>query len=85
MHYTELLKANNIEFRMKFINLLRQETALDLSGLSQAYDILLDSKKVMIKFKSCDTEILNNIIRGLMELEINIGDTSFHEENADID
>jgi hypothetical protein len=80
MHYVELLKANNINFRIKFINILKDESAFEAIELSRIYDTLLDSKKVRIEFNINGTESLNKMVLELMELNINVGNSSFHEE-----
>jgi len=80
MHYIELLKATNKDFKIKFINILKDKSIFDTKELSYLYDILLDSKKVIIKFKELDLESLDSIVMSLMDISISFGDCSFHEE-----
>ncbi|KFF16055.1 hypothetical protein [Flavobacterium hydatis] len=80
MHYIELLKATNKDFKIKFINILKDRSIFDTKELSYLYDILLDSKKVVIEFKESDLESLNNVVIELMDIGICFGDCSFHEE-----
>jgi hypothetical protein len=80
MHYIELLKATNKDFKIKFINILKDRSIFDTKELSYLYDILLDSKKVVTLFKESDLESLNNVIIELMDIGICFGDCSFHEE-----
>ncbi|MBE8724727.1 hypothetical protein [Flavobacterium hungaricum] len=80
MHYLELLKAFNKDYRINFIQILKDKTLLNVSELSHAFDLLLDSKKVIITFKDYDFETLNGIVEELLKLEISFGECSFHEE-----
>jgi hypothetical protein len=80
MHYIELLKATNKDFKIKFINILKDRSIFDTKELSYLYDILLDSKIVVIEFKESDLESLNNVVIELMDIGICFGDCSFHEE-----
>lgn len=80
MHYLELLKAFNKDYKIKFIQILKDKTLLNVSELSHAFDLLLDSKKVIITFKDYDFETLNGIVEELIILEMSFGESSFHEE-----
>lgn len=82
MHFIELLGTNNKNFKIKFISILKQTSIFDTKTLSSLYDSLLDSKKVIIEFKELDICYLNDIAIELAELEIRIGQSSFHEEDG---
>lgn len=82
MHQIELLGTSNKNFRIKFISILKQTSVFDTKTLSSLYDSLCDSKKVIIKFKGLDISYLNDIVLELAELEIRIGQSSFHEEDG---
>jgi hypothetical protein len=82
MHQIELLGTGNKNFKIKFISILKQTSIFDTKTLSSLYDSLLDSKKVIIKFKELDISYLNDIVTELAELEIRIGWASFHEEDG---
>lgn len=83
MHYIELLKANNKDYKFKFISVLKDECSFDTKELSSMYDVLLDSKKVIIRLKKTDLNSLNKIALEIIDLDINIGESSFHEEDMD--
>lgn len=81
MHYIELLKAWNKDFKIKFITILKENTMYSSKELSSLYDNLLDSKKVIIEFKELDLKSLNSLVNDVSELDIRIGKSSFHEED----
>lgn len=80
MHYLELLKASNKDNKIKFIQILKDKTLLSVSELSVLFDLLLDSKKVIVHFKDLDLAALNAVIYELAALEMWFGEYSFHEE-----
>jgi hypothetical protein len=63
MHYIELLKAWNKDFKIKFIMILKENTIYSSKELSLLYDNLLDSKKVIIEFKELDLKSLNSLVK----------------------
>jgi hypothetical protein len=79
-HFLELFKAHNKDFKVKFISILKDTSLLNVKDLSTLFDSLLESKKVTILFKDLDLDHLNNIVDSIAELEISIGNCSFHEE-----
>lgn len=81
MHQIELLGTSNKNFKIKFISILKSTSIFDTKTLSSLYDSLCDSKKIIIKFKELDVSYLNDIVVELAELEIWIGQSSFHEED----
>ncbi|MDR6763808.1 hypothetical protein J2Y38_004032 [Flavobacterium sp. 2755] len=82
MHQIELLGTSSKNFKIKFISILKQTSVFDTKTLASLYDSLCDSKKVIIKFKELDISYLNDIVVELIELEIWIGQSSFHEEDG---
>ena len=80
MDYIELLQANKKSYKIKFINTLKDVSCHTSKELANFYDCLLESKRVIIKFKPMNTDCLNNIAINIMELDISLGDSSFHEE-----
>jgi len=82
MHNIELLQANNNNYKIKFISILKHTSIFDTKTLSSFYDDLLNYKKVTIEFKEIDLNALNDIAMELAELEIGIGEASFHEDDS---
>ncbi len=81
MNTIEFLSAKNKDYKIKFVNILKSTSTLSSTQLIEVYDKLLLSKNVMVEFESTiDLNFLNDLIMELMELEIGIGDCSFHEE-----
>ncbi|MEM0578780.1 hypothetical protein [Flavobacterium polysaccharolyticum] len=80
MHYIELLKANNKDLKIKFINILKDKSIFNTKELAHLYDVLLESNIVVIKFKELDLISLDNIVMDLMDVGVSFGDCSFHEE-----
>lgn len=81
MEYIELLKAERKEYKYKFISLLKDNCFLNNYELSNIYDRLLRSEKVKINLTKTDNIYLNNFVLNLMDIEISIGVSSFHEES----
>ncbi|MBF4515577.1 hypothetical protein IRZ71_04450 [Flavobacterium sp. ANB] len=81
MHHIELLGADNKDFRIKFISILKYTSIYDTKTLSSFYDDLLNSKKVIIEFRELDNKFLNDIASKLTDLYIRIGGSSFHEDD----
>lgn len=80
MHYMKLSGVSNKDYRIKFIQILKDKTLLTVSELSHLFDLLLDSKEVTIHFKDLDLEILHEVDLALLELPMRYGDCSYHEE-----
>ncbi len=81
MNTIEFLSAKNKDYKIKFVNILKNTSTLSSTQLIEVYDKLLLSKNVMVEFESTiDLNFLNDLIMELMELEIGIRDCSFHEE-----
>jgi hypothetical protein len=81
MHHIELLGAENRNFKIKFISILKHTSVYDTKTLSTFYDDLLNSKKVTIEFRKLDIKSLNDIVTELADLYIRIGRSSFHEDD----
>lgn len=80
MESIEFLNAKNKDCRVKFINILKNITNLGVSELSEKYNDLLKSKSVVVEFNIDDVKKLNKIVIDIMEMNISIGNCSFHEE-----
>lgn len=80
MESIEFLNANNKDCKVKFINILKDVTNVGVAKLSENYNDLLNSKSVIIEFNIYDLKKLNKIVIDIMEMNISIGNCSFHEE-----
>lgn len=85
MNSIVFIEAKNKSQKVKFINILKKLTNLETTQLSEKYNDLLNSKPVLIEFNVSNIDEINHAVSEIMEMDVSIGDSSFHEENIDDD
>ena len=85
MNSIVFIEAKNKSQKIKFINILKKITNLEATQLSEKYNDLLNSKPVLIEFSVSNIDEINDAVGEIMEMDVSIGDSSFHEENIDDD